>query len=100
MQHIRSFLYALIFYPATILYVIVGLTLGLFAERPMQAVVHGWAHLHHWLAEHLLRVRLKIDGEIPEGPYLIAMKHQSMYETIQTLRVLQTPVVVLKRELA
>lgn len=100
MQHVRSFLYTLIFYPATILYVITGLTLGLFATPPMQAVVHGWAHLHHWLATHLLGVRLQIEGEIPDGPYLIAMKHQSMYETIQTLRVLNTPVVVLKRELA
>jgi 1-acyl-sn-glycerol-3-phosphate acyltransferase len=100
MQHVRSFLYGLIFYPATLLYVVVGLTLGLFATRPMQAVVHGWANLHEWLSVNLLGVRLRIDGEIPDGPYLVAVKHQSMYETIQMLRVLKTPVVVLKRELA
>jgi len=100
MQHLRSFLYGLIFYPATLLYVIVGLTLGLFATRPMQAVVHGWANLHEWLSVNLLGVRLRIDGDIPDGPYLVAVKHQSMYETIQMLRVLKTPVVVLKRELA
>lgn len=100
MQHVRSFLYALIFYPATFLYVIAGLTLGLFATRPMQAVVHGWADLHEWLSVNLLGVRLRVDGEIPDGPYLIAVKHQSMYETIQMLRVANTPVVVLKRELA
>ena len=100
MQHFRSFLYALIFYPATLLYVIAGLTLGLFATRPMQAVVHGWADLHEWLSVHLLGVRLRMDGEIPDGAYLIAVKHQSMYETIQMLRVAKTPVVVLKRELA
>lgn len=100
MQHFRSFLYALIFYPATLMYVIAGLTLGLFATRPMQAVVHGWADLHEWLSVHLLGVRLRMDGEIPDGAYLIAVKHQSMYETIQMLRVAKTPVVVLKRELA
>ena len=100
MQHFRSFLYGLIFYPATLLYVVAGLSLGLFATKPMQAVVHGWANLHEWLAVNLLGVRLRIDGEIPDGPYLIAVKHQSMYETIQMLRVLKTPVVVLKRELA
>lgn len=100
MQLVRSFLYALVFYPATLLYVVAGLSIGLVATRPMQAVVHGWAELHHWLSEHLLGVRLLVDGEIPDGPYLVAMKHQSMYETIQTLRVLKTPVVVLKRELA
>jgi 1-acyl-sn-glycerol-3-phosphate acyltransferase len=100
MQPIRAFLYALIFYPATLLYVISGLTLGLFATRPMQAVVHGWADLHEWLSVNLLGVRLRVDGRIPDGPCLIAVKHQSMYETIQMLRVARTPVVVLKRELA
>ena len=100
MQAVRSFLYALIFYPATLLYVIAGLTLGLFATAPMQAVVHGWAHLHHWLSVNLLGVRMRVEGRIPDGPCLIAVKHQSMYETIEMLRVAETPVVVLKRELA
>jgi 1-acyl-sn-glycerol-3-phosphate acyltransferase len=100
MQLLRSLLYALIFYPATLLYVIAGLTLGLFATGPMRAVVHGWADLHEWLSVHLLGVRLRLDGEIPDGPFLIAVKHQSMYETIQMLRVICTPVVVLKQQLA
>ena len=100
MQFLRSLLYALIFYPATLLYVIAGLTLGLFATRPMRAVVHGWANLHEWLSVNLLGVRLRLEGAIPDGPYLIAVKHQSMYETIQMLRVIRTPVVVLKQQLA
>ena len=100
MQLVRSFLYALIFYPATLLYVVAGLSLGLFATRPMQAVVHGWADLHEWLSVNLLGVRMRIEGALPEGPCLIAVKHQSMYETIQMLRVADTPVVVLKHELA
>jgi 1-acyl-sn-glycerol-3-phosphate acyltransferase len=100
MQFLRSLLYALIFYPATLLYVIAGLTLGLFATPPMRAVVHGWADLHEWLSVKLIGVRLRLDGDIPDGPYLIAVKHQSMYETIQMLRVIRTPVVVLKQQLA
>ena len=100
MQLLRSFLYALIFYPATLLYVVAGLSLGLFATRPMQAVVHGWADLHEWLSVNLLGVRMRIEGALPDGPCLIAVKHQSMYETIQMLRVADTPVVVLKHELA
>ena len=100
MQFLRSLLYALIFYPATLLYVIAGLTLGLFATPPMRAVVHGWANLHEWLSVNLIGVRLRLDGDIPDGPYLIAVKHQSMYETIQMLRVIRTPVVVLKQQLA
>ena len=41
-----------------------------------------------------------IDGDIPRGPYLIAVKHQSMFETIEMLRIADGPIVVLKRELA
>jgi 1-acyl-sn-glycerol-3-phosphate acyltransferase len=100
MQFLRSLLYALIFYPATLLYVVAGLTLGLFATPPMRSVVHGWADLHEWLSVNLIGVRLRLDGDIPDGPYLIAVKHQSMYETIQMLRVIRTPVVVLKQQLA
>ena len=100
MQPVRSLLYALIFYPATLIYVAAGLTLGLFATKPMQAVVHGWADLHEWLSVHLLGVRMRIDGTLPDGPCLIAVKHESMYETIQMLRIADTPVVVLKHELA
>ena len=100
MQLARSFLYALIFYPATLLYVIAGLSVGLFATRPMRAVVHGWADLHEWLSVNLLGVRMRIEGSLPDGPCLIVVKHQSMYETIQMLRVADTPVVVLKHELA
>ena len=66
----------------------------------MRAVVHGWADLHEWLSANLIGVRLRLDGEVPEGPYLIDVKHQSMYETIQMLRVVRTPVVVLKHELS
>jgi len=45
-------------------------------------------------------VRMRIDGTLPDGPCLIAVKHESMYETIQMLRIADTPVVVLKHELA
>ena len=100
MQLARSLLYALIFYPATLLYVLAGLTMGLFATRPMRAVVHGWADLHEWLCVHVVGVHMRVEGALPDAPCLVAVKHESMYETIQMLRVADAPVVVLKRELA
>ncbi|HET7708961.1 MAG TPA: lysophospholipid acyltransferase family protein [Sphingomicrobium sp.] len=100
MPLVRSLLYALIFYPGTLLYVVAGLSIGLVATRPMRAVVHGWAGMHDWLAVHVVGVRMRVLGELPKGPCLIAVKHQSMYETIEMLRIADTPAVVLKRELA
>ena len=46
-------------------------------------------------------IKHKIIGEenIPEGGYIIASKHQSMWETIIFLRILKAPAYVLKKEL-
>ena len=70
-----------------------------FGDAPVQAVVHGWSKFHHWLVRHVLGIRIEWDGRIPDGPYLIAVKHQSMFEAVEMLRFADTPVVVMKREL-
>ena len=100
MQLVRSLLFALTFYPATALFVIVGLLASLCGTRPMLRVIHVWADVHNWLAETILGIHRVVDGQIPPGPALIAVKHQSMYETIEMVRLARTPVIVLKRELS
>jgi 1-acyl-sn-glycerol-3-phosphate acyltransferase len=96
----RSLLFAILFYPATLLWVIVGLAASLFGPGPTRAVVFNWTRMHRWLAEHVLGVRTRFDGRLPQGPHLIAVKHQAMYETLEMVRLTDAPVVVLKRELA
>ena len=62
-------------------------------------MVHAWADFHHGLAR-LLGTRLAVQGAIPPGASLIAVKHQSMFETLEMVRLADTPVIVLKRELS
>ena len=100
MQLARALLFSLIFYPGTLLFVLSGMAAGLVSRPAMHAVVHGWARFHHSLARDVLGIRTQIDGAIPPGPCLIAVKHQSMFETIEMLRIADAPIVVLKRELA
>lgn len=100
MHRLRSLLFVAAFYPATLLFIAAGLGAGLFSTPAMLGVVHGWARFHHWLAEHVLAIRTRVEGAIPPGPYLIAAKHQSMFETIEMVLIARTPVIVLKRELA
>ncbi|HEU5285152.1 MAG TPA: lysophospholipid acyltransferase family protein [Sphingomicrobium sp.] len=100
MHRLRSLLFVAAFYPATLLFIAAGLGAGLFSTPAMLGVVHGWARFHHWLAEHVLGIRTRVEGAIPPGPYLIAAKHQSMFETIEMVLIARTPVIVLKRELA
>jgi 1-acyl-sn-glycerol-3-phosphate acyltransferase len=96
---LRSSLFALLFYPGTLVYVLSVFAVSPFGSRPVRAVVHGWSNYHHFLVRYVLGIRMVFEGTIPNGPYLIAMKHQAMVETIEALRLADTPVVVMKREL-
>lgn len=96
---LRSTLFALLFYPGTLIYVLGVIIFSPLGNGPVRAIVHGWTNYHYWLIRHVLGLRLEWDGKIPAGNYLIAVKHQSMMEAVDTLRFARTPVVVMKREL-
>ena len=100
MAALRSLLYAAIFYPATVLFVLAGIVATLFGRRPTLAVVLSWTAFHHWLARTVLGISSRVEGQVPQGAYLIAVKHQSMYETLEMVRLAQLPVIVLKKELS
>jgi len=100
MALLRSLVYAAIFYPATLLWVLAGIVGSLFGRRVTLAVVLSWVDLHHWLAERILGIRIVVEGTIPPGPHLFAVKHQSMLETTEMVRITHLPVIVIKKELA
>jgi 1-acyl-sn-glycerol-3-phosphate acyltransferase len=100
MNLLRSVLFALLFYPGTLFFCLGVVLVTPLGEAPVQAIVHGWAKFHFWLVRHVLRIKVRWEGEIPSGPFLIAVKHQSMMEAVDTLRFGDVPVVVMKRELA
>ncbi len=97
---LRSALFALLFYPGTLMFVLMILGAVPFGTRAVQTCVHAWAKYHYWLVQHILGIRFVWDGVIPDGPYLIAVKHQAMVEAVDTLRFARMPVVVMKRELS
>src|SRR5215470_2165621 len=98
MSVLRSLLYAAIFYPATVLWVLTGLVATLIGHRPTHAVVLSWVEFHHWLTRYILGIDLRIEGEVPAGPLLIAVKHQSMFETLEMVRITNLPIIVMKKE--
>ena len=97
---LRSLLYAVIFYPVTVLLCFIGAVASLFGRRPTLAVVLAWVDFNHQLARHVLGITVRVEGRIPQGSNLIAVKHQSMFETIEMVRLTNLPVIVLKKELA
>ncbi len=99
MALLRSLLYAAIFYAATALWVIVGAPASLLGRRATLAIVLSWVEMHHWLTRHVLGIRVRVEGEMPQGPVLMAVKHQSMFETLEMVRLAHLPIIVMKKEL-
>ena len=100
MSALRSLLYAVIFYPATVAWVLIGVVASLFGRRATLVVVLSWVEFHHWLVTTVLGIRIRVEGTIPSGPHLIAVKHESMLETMEMVRLTNLPVIVIKKELA
>ncbi len=99
---IRSTVFNLCFYILTAFACIALLPTLLLPRRYFMGVVHGFVHTTAFLERYILNLRFEIRGQenLPEkGPYIIAAKHQSAYETFKLHILFDDPAVVLKREL-
>jgi 1-acyl-sn-glycerol-3-phosphate acyltransferase len=97
----RSLLFNILFYVTTTLFVVIGSPL-LFAPRrwAMAALaVHGRFEL--WLLKTTVGTGLEVRGQekLPEGPCLVASKHQSAWETFALIPLFRDPALLMKREL-
>ncbi|MFL6862468.1 MAG: lysophospholipid acyltransferase family protein [Allosphingosinicella sp.] len=100
MGWVRSALFALVFYAGTIGYVLVGWLAIPFGRGPVRAVANGWALFHRRAAALLLGIATRVEGAVPAGAVLVAAKHQAMFETLDLVVILDTPRIIMKRELA
>lgn len=60
---------------------------------------HFWAGWHRFCARWLLGIKVRIEGQLPSGPVIIAGKHESFFEAIDLPVLLQRPVPFAKAEL-
>ena len=101
MTLLRAVCFNLAFFLGTAVIGVLGLPVLLLPRRAVMAFGRWWAR--YVLA--CLRVIVGLDGEIrgrgniPPGPCLIAMKHQSAWDTLILPPLLGDPAVVIKREL-
>jgi 1-acyl-sn-glycerol-3-phosphate acyltransferase len=100
MNALRAALYALFFYAWTGIAVFLAFPVSLFGARALRWWAHAWARYHRWCAAVFLGIASRVEGMPPSGAVLVAAKHQSMFETIEIVLMLDEPAMVLKRELA
>lgn len=99
MDWVRSLAFALVFYPGSVVYVLAGFVVLPFGRKAVRKVADAWAGFHRACARFLLGIRSRVEGEVPSGPALVAVKHQSMFETLEIALILDTPATVMKSEL-
>ncbi|MCA1662024.1 MAG: 1-acyl-sn-glycerol-3-phosphate acyltransferase [Novosphingobium sp.] len=95
----RSVLFYLVFYLGSIPYVVGAAAAIPVAERLFQRIVTGWSAYHRFCARWLLGIRVRVEGAIPNGPVIIALRHESFFEAIDLPTLLDDPVIVAKAEL-
>ncbi len=100
MTLVRSILFVLVFYPGSVVMVLAALASIPFGQDAIIASSRRWAIWHRWCARWILGIRTQVIGDLPQQGVLYAIKHEAMYETIETLVVFHRPVVVMKKELA
>ena len=96
---LRSFAFYLLFYGGSALLVVASVVAVTMQRRWLRGLVGRWGRWHLWCVEHLLGIEVVLDGELPQGPVLIAIKHEAFFEAIDTPRLFAHPSVFAKQEL-
>ena len=96
---VRSLVFYLVFYVGSIPYVVGAAVMMPIAQRPFQRIVTGWSVWHRVCARWLLGIRVRVEGTIPKGPVIIALRHESFFEAIDLPTLLDDPIIVAKAEL-
>ena len=97
----RSLLFNVLFYVTTTLFVVIGSPL-LFAPRSWaMAALKVHSNFELWLLRAIVGTKIEVRGRenIPQGPCLVASKHQSAWETFALIPLFRDPALLMKREL-
>ena len=98
---LRSLIFNILFYVMLVLFLILGspvlLMPRIYAIRALQA----WGSTANWLLANICNIKIEVRGleNIPEGPLLVAGKHQSLWETLLLPTLFNDPCMVEKKEL-
>jgi 1-acyl-sn-glycerol-3-phosphate acyltransferase len=101
MVAIRSIVFYLGLFPATVLFSMIGILILPLKRRTRYRIVTQWSRFALWWLRVSCGLRSRISGRenIPEEPSVIFCKHQSAWETMALQFIFPPHVQVVKREL-
>jgi 1-acyl-sn-glycerol-3-phosphate acyltransferase len=96
---LRSLVFYAVFYGGTVMYVLIALVAARLRPASLQRICNRWANFHRDCVEHLLGIDVCVEGVVPKGAVMVALKHESQFEAIDLPVMLPYPVVFAKAEL-
>ena len=98
---LRSLIFNVLFYLVLVVLCIVAIPTLLLPRGALMALQAAWADISLFLMRVICNIRIEFRGveKIPQGPLVIASKHQSFWETFALVRFFEHPLFILKREL-
>jgi 1-acyl-sn-glycerol-3-phosphate acyltransferase len=96
---LRSLLFYIVFYGVSAVLVCASVLAVAFGGDALRRVVATWGSWHRWCLRVLLGIHVRVEGELPQGAVLVAVKHESYFEAIDMPRLFRFPSVFAKREL-
>ncbi len=98
---VRSLVFNALFYVNIVMRMIVALPTIVLPHKFLHGVLRHYAASSLWLLRVVCNVNVEWRGreKLPQGAYLVACKHQSLWETFALFEILPDPAYVLKREL-
>lgn len=98
---LRSLIYNIVFYLNLTFWVLLGIPTYVMPRWGIMNIAKYWARTSIWLMWIICNTKVEYRGrdKIPEGPLLVAAKHQSAWETFALLQFFDQPLYILKREL-
>lgn len=95
----RNLVFYPVFYGVSVVLVSFNLFCLPFPPVALRAMVRVWCRWHRWCCRHVLGIRVVVEGTVPTGAVLCAMRHESFFEAIDLPMLLRNPVVFAKAEL-
>ena len=98
---LRSLIYNILFYLNLVMWVLIGIPTYAMPRWGIIFIAQSWGRTSIWLLRIICNTRVEYRGlnKIPQGPLLVASKHQSIWETFALLQFFEQPLFILKREL-
>ena len=96
---LRSLAFYALFYGGSVVIVLACVAALAGSRETFRRAVDSWSLWHRWCMRNVLRITIRVEGQLPEGPIFVAMKHESFFEAIDLPQVLPYPGVFAKAEL-